>query len=290
MNWALNNGLVAIRVDSKGAELQSLCRAEREYLWQPGAEIWDRHSLLLFPNAGRISRDRVKIEGREYPMTMHGFAKDMEFYPISVSEDSLTLELRDTPETHQRFPYAFSLQVAYRLEENRVVQSIRVENTGEKPLFFGLGLHPGFYCPIDLDEGASDYILQFNCPQTLRKIVLDPVTRLCTHRRLSWITQTSEIPLNEGFFDEGPFTTEGYTADSVCLFSRKSGRYLRMGISGFPFVTYWGNPGQMNLICIEPWCGLSDDMDSNHVWEEKAGNTRLNPKEVWTRKLWFEMG
>ena len=32
---------------------------EKEYIWQPGAEIFDGHAPILFPAAGRIDRSRV---------------------------------------------------------------------------------------------------------------------------------------------------------------------------------------------------------------------------------------
>ena len=292
MFWTLQNQSFSIRVARKGAELQSLYSRtlNREYLWQPGAETWNQHSLLLFPNAGRISRDRVFIRGREYPMTMHGFAKDSDFTPVFLSEDRLTLCLTDTPESLSRFPCPFSLTVDYRLEEDRVVEELLVKNPGTVPLSFGLGLHPGFYCPIDLEEGADDYLLRFDTPQNLFQVVLDPITRLCTHERRLVLSGETDIPLFEGFFDKGPFPLENCKIAKITLLSKKSGRFLEMGAEGFPVFTFWGNPGQISLICIEPWCGRSDDIDSDHIWEHKPGNVCLSPGETWSRQVWYRLG
>ena len=81
MIYRLENDHIKIAVSTIGAELTSLYskETEMEYLWQPGNDIWPHHSMLLFPNPGRIAGDRVIIGGKIYPATMHGFANDMEF-------------------------------------------------------------------------------------------------------------------------------------------------------------------------------------------------------------------
>ena len=77
MEYVLQNEKLTVRVNSMGAELTGLCSKETglEYMWQPGFEIWDHSSLTLFPNNGRIYKDRAIIGGKVYRETMQGFAK-----------------------------------------------------------------------------------------------------------------------------------------------------------------------------------------------------------------------
>ena len=62
----LENEFIKIEVSTIGAELQSIYSKETqmEYLWQPGSETWPHHSMLLFPNPGRIAGDRTIIDGK----------------------------------------------------------------------------------------------------------------------------------------------------------------------------------------------------------------------------------
>jgi len=228
MIYILENQYLSVRVASRGAELQSIYSKEfkREYIWQAAAETWNSHSLLLFPTAGRIARNRIFVRGKEYPMAMHGFAKDMEFYLVEKSEERLLIEITNTEETMRQFPYKFRFQVEFSLEGKSVAVRFRVINEDEDSMSFGFGAHPGFYCPIVLGESADDYKLEFDRPQTINKIHLEANTRLCTHERSTMIPQSTEIPLTEQFFNGGPIMSEGYDAKFVRLVSKKSGHFI----------------------------------------------------------------
>lgn len=285
----MKNQRLAVRVSDRGAELQSLYSLpeEKEYIWQPGAEIFDGHAPILFPAAGRIDRSRVFIRGREYPMSMHGFVKDRTFSVMRVEPDSLLLELASDPELRRVFPYAFRLQVEYRLHPDRLEQTFRVYNDGEDDLFFSLGAHPAFYCPVTLGESADDTVIRFDKPQHTYRIGLEPGTRLCTKERYPWLQGETDIPLTEHFFDNGPILSGGYDAEHVTLLSRRSGAGIRMGIRDFPYMTFWGPPQRLSLICLEPWCGLSDFSGGGHVWERKIASNSLEPRGIFIRNLTF---
>jgi galactose mutarotase-like enzyme len=292
MIYTLENQYLSVRVASHGGELQSIYSKEfeREYIWQAAAETWNNHSLLLFPTAGRIARNRIFVKGKEYPMAMHGFAKDMEFNLVDKKDELLILEITGSEETLRQFPYKFRFQVEFSLEGKSMAERFRIINEGNESMSFGFGAHPGFYCPIVLGESADDYCLEFDHPQTIRKIHLEPNTRLCTYERSTMINKSIEIPLSEHFFDDGPILSEGYDAKFVRLISRKSGHFIEMSLEKFPYITFWGCPHKMHLICIEPWCGLSDFIDTDHVWEKKIANNTLQAGEVFKRELVFIAG
>ena len=82
----------------------------------------------------------------------------------------------------------------------------------------------------------------------------------------------------------------GVEADTITLRSEKSGRFVELGVKGFPELCLWGVPTQMALIAIEPWIGTSDRFDTDHVWERKPGNQKLLPGESRTHTLTFRVG
>ena len=262
----------------------------REFLWQGAPEAWRDRFLLLFPAAGRIDRSRILVRGQEYPMPMHGFAKDMDFSVEKQDNETLVLALRDNNLTRAMFPYMFTLQVTFSLRGVRLYEHFTVYNHGKDEMFFNLGAHPGFFCPIVAGESAEDYVLVFDSPQTVQKIVLEPNTRLCTQQRETLLDGQAELPLCENFFAQGPILSEGYQARWIKLLSKRSGIYMRMGIEKFPYMTFWGVAHRMSLICLEPWCGISDFVNTDHIWEKKPGGNRLETGARFDRELWFEMG
>lgn len=290
--YQLKNEHLQIRVSKVGAELTSLYspKTQLEYLWQPGYETWPHHSMLLFPNPGRIAHDRVIIGGKVYPATMHGFANDMAFELVQHSENKLVLALSATEETKRTYPYDFCLQVEFILEGDKLTQTFRVINKGREPMYYCLGAHPGFYCPIVLGEQASDYALSFNCPQNLYMQELEENTRLLTGRETPYLVNETEIPLHDHFFDGGPMLFEGMKAQTVTLKSNRSGRFVEFGIDGFPNLCLWGVPTKMSLIAIEPWIGTSDRTDTNHIWEEKPGVQVVDAGKEKIHQLSFRVG
>jgi len=290
--YTISNAYLTVRVAAVGAELCGLYAktTQTEYMWQPGHETWDHSSLLLFPNPGRIAHDRTVIGGKVYPAMMHGFAGKMPFAVTEHTETRLTLELTANEYTRQYYPYAFRLVVEYILEGERLVQNIRVVNEDEKPVYYALGAHPAFYCPIRLNEPAENYRLTFDRPQNIRNMQMQENTRLVTGETTPWLTGSDTVALGDGFFNNGPMLLEGVDAATITLHSPVSGRFVEMGIEGFPNLCLWGAPTKMYLIAIEPWTGPSDRVDTNHVWEEKPGVQAVPVGQTNTHTLTYRVG
>ena len=292
MEYILENKNLLVRVCSLGAELTGLYskQTETEYLWQPGGEIWPHSSLLLFPNPGRIAHDRILVDGKVYPAMMHGFAANMEFACAAQTNTRLVLELAACGYTRKYYPYEFCLQVEFVLEEDRLVQNLRVINKDEKAVYYCLGAHPGFYCPIGLNEKAEDYALVFDRPQNLNSQEMQPNTRLTTGKELPYLQNETTIPLHDRFFDNGPMLFGNMAANTITLKSEKSGRFVELGVAGFTNLCLWGMGTQMSIIAIEPWIGTSDRFDTDHVWERKPGIQRVEVGSTATHTLTFRVG
>lgn len=289
--YGLQNEYLSVAVSPVGAELQSLYsrETELEYLWQPGGETWPHSSLLLFPNPGRIAHDRIIVDGKVYPAMMHGFASSLPFSCTAHSDTRLVLELTDTPYTRRYYPYAFRLVVEFTLEGDRLIQDFRVVNEDSKPLYYCLGAHPGFYCPIGINEPAENYCLEFNRRQNLNMLHMQENTRLVTGEETPYLVGESRIPLGDHFFDNGPMLFGGMDAETVTL-RGEGGRFVEFGIKGFPNLCLWGVPTKMSLIAIEPWIGTSDRVDTDHVWERKPGIQRVEVGGENTHRLTFRVG
>ena len=290
--YQIQNDQISICVSHVGAQLKSLYSqvTDMEYLWQPGYETWPHSSMLLFPNPGRIAHGRTVIGGKVYPANMHGFADNMPFDLVEHNDNKLTLELKANEETRKYYPYAFRLQVEFSLEADTLIQKFRIINEDDKPVYYCLGAHPGFYCPLVLGECAEDYSLSFDMPQQLKQLELEENTRLLTGTKIPYLENETTIPLHEHFFDQGPMLFGGMAAKTLTLRSAVSGRFVELGIADFPNLCLWGVPTRMSLIAIEPWIGTSDRVDTDHIWEHKPGIRIVQPGEVNTHTLTYRVG
>lgn len=291
MEYQISNDRLSVRVSSKGAQLMSLYSNSRrkEYLWQGDPVYWGDRAPLLFPTCSRIAGDRITVKGQEYFLPVQGFAKNMEFAAVEEGIDRLVLEVSSDEKTLAMFPYPFRLQVTFSLEGEKLIEKFNVINCGSEDMYFSLGSHPGFFCPIDLHESTDDYVLEFDEEQNICRYETEDFTKLLLHETSPFITG-KELSLNDAFFADGPKLLGGLNACCIRLRSKKSGQFVEMGIRGFPYMALWGLNGRMTFLCMEPWCGTSDFADTDHNWEAKPGNVQLGPNRSFERELTFMVG
>ena len=115
-------------------------------------------------------------------------------------------------------------------------------------------------------------------------------TRLLTGKKSKLPMDGSDVHVGEHFFDNGPMLYGNVQADTVTLLSKKSGRFVEMGIRDFPYMCLWGVGAKMQILCIEPWCGTSDLTNTDHVWETKLGIEKAEVGETFTRAITFRVG
>ena len=108
----IKNDQLTLEISSLGAELQSIKDANgNEYLWDGDEKYWNRHSPILFPIVCGLWKDTYRIDGKEYTLTRHGFARDTEFKLVGKTADRLTFALIDNEETLKNYPYHFNLAI-----------------------------------------------------------------------------------------------------------------------------------------------------------------------------------
>ena len=152
---------IAATINAQGAELSSLRNAEgRELLWQAGPQ-WPRHAPILFPIVGRLKNDRLRHDGKTYPMTQHGFARDRRFAWVEQGTQSCKLALSDDAETRARYPFAFRLEVTYAVDGADLEVGFEIINTGDEMLPASLGGHPAFNWPLVPGLPKEAYTLTF---------------------------------------------------------------------------------------------------------------------------------
>ena len=257
--FQISNDKVTIQVDSLGAELKSLKSLPdgREYMWQGDPAYWGRTSPVLFPIVGGLKEGKYRVDGREYAMGQHGFARDMEFRLKSQVASEIWFFLESNEETLQKYPYPFLLEIGYEIKERTVVVKWRVCNQAKEPIWFSIGGHPAFLCPIDPGTDQTQYRLVFDEKKT-------------------YALRDGILPITPDLFDNDALVIEGEQAHSVAL-ARPDGRpYLTVDFDA-PLFGIWSPPKKKApFICIEPWYGRCDSVDFAGEFKEREWSRQLS--------------
>ena len=147
--FTLENEELLIMVERHGSQLSRIYdkKADREILWSADPAVWNRHSPILFPFIAKSVNGKYRYEGKEYNISSHGFARDMDFEPVLCDMDECTYVLKDTPETMEKYPFHFELEITHRLKGRTIETSWKVTNLNGKEMLFMIGGHPAFQVP-----------------------------------------------------------------------------------------------------------------------------------------------
>lgn len=266
-------GLTAV-IKAHGAELCSLRAADSlELLWQAGP-VWPRHAPLLFPIVGRLKNDELRHQGKTYPMTQHGFARDLPFQWVARDPQSCALLLIDSETTQARYPFAFRLTVTYRVDAYGLDVSAEIANPGTDTLPASFGAHPAFNWPLSPGQPKESYRLVF--PQAEPA----PIRRLTgglmrTQPEPSPIHGTN-LPMSERLFDDDAVILDRVASRSV-RYEGERGPAIDVAWDGFRELGIWSKPGGAPFLCIEPWRGFASPIDYEGEFTDKPGLMHIAP-------------
>lgn len=278
---------LSISVASVGAELKSLKKNEngKEYMWSGEPEFWPRTSPVLFPFVGKLKGQQYTYDGKKYNPPVHGFARDTEFSLSEKTENSLHFIIKDTSETKKVYPFDFEFEIIYKLEGNSLKVTYVVKNTGKEEMFFSLGAHPGFLCPLNEEEKRSDCFIGFAKNETpLDKIVnrfVDMNTGLVTNEYNDYALKDGNLPIADDLFANDALVIEKNQVNKVSLLDADGIPYVTLEMEA-PVYGIWScvKPGAP-FICIEPWFGRCDALNFEGGLEDREYQNSLLAGEVF---------
>lgn len=262
-----NSSLTAV-IAEQGAELKSLRCGETEYIWEGKKEVWAGSCPVLFPICGGLKEDRYLLNGKNYELQKHGFARFELFEVEEQTAEKAVFLHRATPTTKQHFPFDYELRIIYTLTEKQLKIDYAVQNLSAETMYFNIGSHEGFYTP----EGIEDYDIVFPTKETLNSSVL--YGNLLSDHMLPILKNSNVLPLYEKYFTIDALVFKNLKSRSATLRNRKTGRAVQVNFPDAPYFLLWHKPGAPYM-CLEPWNGLPDFVDSGFNIAEKAGITAL---------------
>lgn len=283
MKQTLKNNLLTVTVDTHGAEIQSIVdnRTGHEYIWHGDSRFWGRRSPVLFPIVGSVWDGRYRMDGLEYQLGQHGFARDSEFTPVVTDEeDELWFSLESSDDTLTRYPRRFRLMIGYKLVGERVTVMWRVTNLDDRVMHFQIGAHPAFDYP---DFNPSDPVhayLMFGRSTGLRSELI--AEKGCVGPETVAVTPDEEgmLPINAHTFDINTIILAGRQVSRVSVLTKERLPYLSV-IFDAPVVGIWSPSADCPFVCIEPWWGRCDRVGYDGEFDGREYVNALDPSATF---------
>ncbi|AZP92595.1 aldose 1-epimerase family protein [Enterococcus mundtii] len=285
MTVIIQNDQLIAEISEHGAELISLKSKEHdlEYIWQGDPKYWGRHAPVLFPIVGRLKNDQYVYQGKTYSMGQHGFARDMDFEVAEHEQERAKFVLKSTPETKENYPFDFELVLVYELGGDGITVHYHVENIGEEEMYFSIGGHPAFNVPLEEGLTFEDFYLAFSPRKSRLRL---PLAGPFIDMEQKTIGQTNtNLALFRELFDQDALVFETRGLNAYSIRSEKSSHSVTLSYKDMPYVGIWSPyPKEAPFVCIEPWFGIADTVDSNGQLNEKAGINQLGAHELFKTK------
>jgi galactose mutarotase-like enzyme len=261
MKHVLKSKRFTAEIKQAGAELTSFKNMETgcEYLWTGDKNYWADHSPVLFPIVCAANNGEIRVDGKVYKMGNHGFARKSDFEIMEATESKVVFRLKASEATLAMYPFRFALDIIYTLQENRLKVEYRVENADNKPIFFQVGTHPGFNCPLGSEGQFEDYYLEFEHKENLERYYMNGANVLINGKTERLALQPGNtMPLTHSLFQDGALVFKKIASKKITLKSGKTGKNVVLSWDGLPALGIW-QAKNAPFICIEPWHGLADN-------------------------------
>ncbi|MBC8032624.1 MAG: aldose 1-epimerase family protein [Chitinophagaceae bacterium] len=279
----LENEYLKVSINAKGAELNNIYNKTTalEYLWNGDPAFWSKKSPILFPIVGELKEGAYHHNGNTYHLGRHGFARDMEFELTHSDHSSALFSLKSNAETLEKYPFHFTLEIVYSIDENQLCVKYKVHNTGEDTLYFSIGGHPAFRVPLAIGTHYEDYFLSFSHKESAPRW---PISKegLIEAEPLPFLNDTDRLPLSRELFFKDALVFKHLESNEIKLLSSSSRHGLTFHFKGFPYLGIWAFKGA-DFVCIEPWCGIADSVGSNQHLADKEGINTLKQNDLFER-------
>jgi galactose mutarotase-like enzyme len=274
----ISNSTLTASIKHAGAELFSIKdNQNKEYIWEGNPAFWGKHSPVLFPIVGTLKNNTYTINGKDYQLPRHGFARDMEFELIEKTENKAIFSLQSSDVTLKKYPFDFELQLVYTLNESSLEIAYNVINKSKEKLPFSIGAHPA----IALPENFENYAFQFEKEEILKYYLLE--NDLISNQTKILETKNNLVPLNYELFKNDALIFKTLESNSLTILEN-SKPYIKVGFEDFPSLGIWTKENAP-FVCIEPWLGYSDTLENSGELYKKEGILILDENKTFTSKF-----
>lgn len=280
----LENEFLYVEIAEMGAEVTRIYdkTEDNEILWEGNPVYWKRHSPVLFPNVGKTYKNRVLINGTQYPTSQHGFARDNVFTCIEAANEKASFMFRSSEETKEVYPFDFELHINYKLNKKELTVEWQVKNCGDETMYFTIGGHPAFRFAKP-EETKADYVLKVPGKEKLEYVLID-ISCGCANVDEVHTLQLNEetYPLSDELFAKDALVVDNGQIEEAWLCHKDGTPYVGVRSAGFPNYGIWSVEGAP-FVCLEPWMGRCDNVGFNAELSEKPNVNKVEAGEKFIK-------
>ena len=278
----ISNDFLTANFSEMGAELKSLKSGTQEFIWNGDPAFWTGSAPVLFPICSGLKDDEFIYEGKTYTMPKHGFARRTEFEIESAKGNKATFLLSWNKAPHDNYPFKYEFRITYTLVGKKLVVEYEIKNLTDGDMYFSVGAHEAYFCP----EGIENYEIVFEKSENLDAYQLEGP--LLTDNTKSYGKNTNVLQLEKSLLDNDCLIFKHLNSKSVCLCNKTTKQKIKVDFDGFDYMLLWTVPGA-NYICIEPWCGITDNVNTNKQLCDKEGIEKIEKSGNFYRIHSFEI-
>ena len=280
----LENEFLCVEIAEMGAEVTRIYdkTEDNEILWEGNPVYWKRHAPVLFPTVGKTYKNRVLINGTQYPTSQHGFARDNVFTCIEAANEKASFMFRSSEETKEVYPFDFELHINYKLNKKELTVEWQVKNCGDETMYFTIGGHPAFRFAKP-EETKADYVLKVPGKEKLEYVLID-IGCGCANVDEVHTLQLSEetYPLRDEMFANDALVVDNGQIEEAWLCHKDGTPYVGVRSAGFPNYGIWSVEGAP-FVCLEPWMGRCDNVGFNAELSEKPNVNKVEAGEKFIK-------
>jgi len=278
----ISNEFLTATFSKTGAELKSLKSKNQEFIWNGDPKFWTGSSPVLFPICSGLKDDEFIYEGKTYTMQKHGFARRTEFEVESVGQNTATFLLSSQKAPRDNYPFEYEFRIIYTLQGKKLSVEYNIRNLTDGNMYFSVGAHEAYFCP----EGIENYEIVFEKEENLDAYQLDGP--LLTDATKSFGQNTNILSLCNELFENDCLIFKNLNSRSVNLVNKTTDQKIKVDFEGFDYLLVWTVPGAP-FVCIEPWCGITDNVATNKQLPEKEGIQKIEKGGIFRRIHSFEI-
>jgi len=273
--FTIANEILTVDLNPQGGEILRIYNKQTrlDYLWNGDPAYWPKTSPVLFPIIGGLKDTTYWHKGQSYQMGRHGFGRESVYEVTEQTASNITFTLVANAETLKVYPFQFRFSVKHELNDTKLSITYIVENTGNENLLFSVGAHPAFKVPLVEGTAFSDYYLLFNETENAGKWPLSK-DGLIEKESIPFLRNTNKLPLTKELFYKDALVFKKLASNSISIVSNQTKHGLKTVFDGFPYMGIW-NFKDADFVCIEPWCGIADNVDTTQQLSDKEGINSL---------------
>lgn len=217
---------------------------------------------VLFPICGPLPNNEYQLKGHTYTMRQHGFARNKAWDIVDQASNWVTLRLRDDAETLEQYPFHFSLEFTYKLENGKLSIDQTYKNLSSETMPFYSGFHPYFI--------ANHSTSHYRIPATQYVDNEDGLTK-------PFENNLKDLPIQDAKLFH--LVSEGRSSLS------HNQDTIEVDYSNhFTTIVIWSEQPEQ-YVCLEPWMALPDGFDQEDglvrlpAGEELQAKCRISIKQ-----------